>query len=154
MAAPDRRDPERLETLREWSRVLDSAFRIPGTRIRFGWDPILGLIPWLGDLVTPLFSVLMIRQALRVRVPKIVLARMLLNVGIDALVGVVPLAGDLFDLGWKANARNLRLLERHAHERARATTGDWIFVGAIVAALLLVAALPMAIVWWFIDTIF
>ena len=79
----------RLETLREWQRLLDSAFRVPGTGIRFGWDPLIGLIPWVGDALTALLGCALIVQAHQMRVPRVVQLRMLMNVGIDLLVGVV-----------------------------------------------------------------
>ena len=104
----------RLEWLRGWSRRLDTAFEIPGTGIRFGWDPLLGLFPWLGDLVSPLFSIAVVVTGMQLGIPKVVQARMLLNVVVDALVGAVPIAGDAFDVAWKANEWNMDLLERHA----------------------------------------
>lgn len=134
--------------LRRWSRLLDAAFRIPGTRIRFGWDPLLGLVPGLGDLVTPLFSALLIVHAARLGLPRIVILRMLVNVGLDAVLGVVPVAGDLFDVAWKANQRNVRLLEARLGEKSRSRAGDWVFVGTVLAAVALVAALPLVVVLW------
>jgi hypothetical protein len=137
-----------LETLRRWSLLLDDAFRIPGTNLRFGLDPILGLVPGIGDLATPVFSVLILVHGARLRVPKIVLARMVLNALIDFIVGAVPVLGDLFDFGWKSNAWNLTLLERHARPGSRATRGDWIFVIACVTVVFLAALIPfVALVW-------
>ena len=104
----------RLALLRRWAVLLDSAFAIPGIPVRFGLDAILGLVPGIGDLTTPAFTVLLLGTGLRMRVPVVVLARMVMNAGIDALIGLVPIAGDLVDVGWKANLRNLDLLERHA----------------------------------------
>lgn len=137
--APVEDDRGTRELLRRWAFLLDNAFGIPGTRLRVGLDPILGLLPGVGDLATPIFSVLLFVHAARVGVPRIVLARMVLNAAIDGVVGAVPVLGDLFDAGWKANARNLALLERHATPGARrSTAGDWLVVGggvAVVAAL-------------------
>jgi Domain of unknown function (DUF4112) len=104
----------RLALLRRWAVLLDSAFAIPGIPVRFGFDALLGLLPAIGDLATPAFTVLLLASGVRMRVPVVVLARMVMNAGIDALVGLVPIAGDLVDVGWKANLRNLELLERHA----------------------------------------
>src|SRR5258708_17230193 len=100
-------DPRGLDALRRWARIFDSAFRVPGTRLTFGLDPILGLIPGLGDLTTSLFAALLLLHGVRMRIPRIVQVRMVINALIDLLVGVIPIAGDLFDFGWKANVRNL-----------------------------------------------
>ena len=137
-----------LELLRRWARVLDSHFRVPGTNIRFGWDPILGLVPGLGDFVAPLFAAVILAHAWRLRVPKIVMARMLINAGIDAIVGVVPLLGNVFDVFWKANRANVALLERHAGQRGPARTADWLFVAGALLIALAIAALPILIILW------
>jgi hypothetical protein len=137
-----------LDTLRRWSALLDNAFRVPGTNIRFGLDPIIGLIPGIGDLSTPVLSVFILVHGARLRVPKIVLARMVLNTLIDFVVGAVPVLGDLFDFGWKSNAWNLALLERHARPGVRPTRRDWIFVIACVAVVLLAALVPFVVLIW------
>src|SRR5437870_729901 len=90
-----------LNSLRSLKRLLDEAFRVPGTNIRFGWDPIIGLLPWVGDLMTALFSCAIIVQAHRMRLPRVVVVRMMLNVAIDVVIGVVPLVGDAADVFWK-----------------------------------------------------
>lgn len=100
----------RLETLAEW---LDSRFRIPGTNLRFGLDPLIGLVPGLGDAAALLPAIYLILHAQRLGAPRSLLVRMALNVGIDSLVGAVPLLGDLFDAAFKANRRNVALLRRH-----------------------------------------
>src|SRR5262249_40104928 len=122
----------RMHALRGLKRLLDEAFRVPGTGIRFGWDPIIGLVPWVGDALTALFSCAIIVQAHQMRVPKIVQLRMLFNVGIDVLVGIVPVVGDVADVFWKSNTKNFALLERHAAEPRPASAGDWVFVGGVV----------------------
>jgi hypothetical protein len=142
-------DPTRLALLRRWAVLLDSAFVIPGLGVRFGLDAVLGLVPGIGDLTTPVFTVLLLGTGLRMRVPAVVLARMAMNAGFDALIGLVPVAGDLADVGWKANLRNLELLERHAMPGTPASRGDVWFVAAGVALMLLVAAvavIPVVIV--------
>ena len=141
-------DPRGLDALRRWARLFDSAFRIPGTRITFGLDPILGLIPGLGDIASPLLSWFFIWHGVRLRVPKVVLARMVLNVLIDAAAGLIPIAGDLFDVGWKANEWNLSLLERHATPGGRPTSGDYLFV--LLCSIILVAAavIPILCAIW------
>ena len=109
-------DPARLALLRRWAVLLDSAFAIPGIPIRFGLDALVGLLPGIGDLATPAFTVLLLGTAVRMRVPAVVLTRMVMNAGLDALIGLVPIAGDIADVGWKANLRNVELLERHGLE--------------------------------------
>jgi hypothetical protein len=137
-----------LELLRRWAVLLDSAFRVPGTRIRFGLDAIVGLIPGVGDLSAPVFAVLLLVHAVRMRLPAIVQARMVLNAGLDALLGLVPILGDLADVGFKANLRNLALLERHARPGVPSSRGDYVFVIVCVIVLAFIAIVPMvAIVW-------
>jgi hypothetical protein len=140
--------PDDLELLRRWARVLDSHFRVPGTNIRFGWDPILGLVPGLGDLVSPLFAAVVLGHAWKLRVPKVVMARMLINAGIDAIFGVVPVLGNLFDVFWKANRTNVALLERYAGQRGPARLVDWLFVAAALLVALAIATLPILLVLW------
>ena len=141
-------DPHGLDTLRRWARLFDSAFRIPGTQITFGLDPILGLIPGLGDIASPVLSLFFIWHGLRLRVPKVVVARMVLNVLIDAGVGAIPVLGDLFDFGWKAYAWNLALLERHAIAGGKPTSGDYVFVLLCSIVLVAAAVIPILVVIW------
>ena len=144
------RQTQTLEALRKVAQLLDSAFVVPGTSYRVGLDPILGLVPGLGDLVSPLFALGILWQARDLGIPRIVQLRMVLNVAIDSLLGIVPVVGDLFDFAWKANNKNLALLERHAQEHHAGSAGDWLFVVLIVALLLVVAATPFLIVAWLI----
>ena len=141
---------QRLDGLRKVSQLLDSAFVVPGTPYRIGLDPILGLVPGLGDLVSPLFAIGILWQARDLAIPRVVQLRMIANVAIDALLGAVPVLGDLFDVAWKANNRNLTLLERHAHEEHAASSGDWLFVMAMVLVLMAIAAMPFVIAGWLV----
>ena len=138
MDSPDRG----LAALRKWAVLLDSAFQVPGTKLRFGLDPVVGLIPGAGDLVTGFFSVMIVLHAVRLGIPKIVIARMVVNSAVDMLTGVVPFLGDLVDVAWKANVRNLALLERHARPGVPPTRGDYIFVGVAILVLVVLAVLP------------
>jgi hypothetical protein len=106
----------RLERLRALSRLLDEAFRVPGTRIRFGLDGLVGLVPVLGDITTGLFSIYIVRQAASFGVPGRTVARMIFNVLVDVASGAVPLAGDAMDVLWKANRKNLKLLDKWLEE--------------------------------------
>jgi len=139
---------QRLAVLRKVAAMLDSAMLVPGTSIRFGLDPILGLIPGIGDLVSPLFTIGVLWQARDLSLPKVVQLRMLFNVAIDMLLGVVPVVGDLFDVAWKANNMNLALLERHAYEEHPASRGDWLFVLGIIAVLVGLAVTPFLLLGW------
>jgi hypothetical protein len=143
----------RLEALRHVSRLLDSAFVVPGTTFRIGLDPILGLVPGFGDLVSPLFAVVLLWQGRDFGVPRVVQFRMVFNVAIDALVGLLPVAGDAFDFAWKANDRNLALLERHAYEEHRPSAGDWLFVIGLLALLAIIAAIPFLLAGWLITVV-
>jgi Domain of unknown function (DUF4112) len=140
-------DPRGLELMRRWARIFDSAFRIPGTQITFGIDPILGLFPGIGDLVSPVFSLFLLWHGARLRVPKIVLVRMVLNAAIDAGVGAIPVVGDLFDFAWKANDWNLALLEKHAMPGQRASSGDWLFVIVCCMVVILIALIPILVLY-------
>jgi hypothetical protein len=146
---PPNRD--RLAALRRWAVLLDSAFRVPGTNIRFGLDAIVGLIPGIGDLSTPAFAVLILMQAVRMRLPVVVQARMVLNAAIDMLVGLVPILGDIADVGWKANLRNLALLERHARPGVPPSRADYLFVALCVVLLALIAIVPMVLLVWLLS---
>lgn len=107
------RESPQVERLRRLARLLDSAIEIPGTQFRFGLDPIIGLVPGIGDVIGAIFSTLIIFQAARLGASRAILIRMMTNVAVDTLVGEIPLFGDLFDFGWKSNTRNIALLEQH-----------------------------------------
>lgn len=139
---------QRLDALRKIALLLDSAFLVPGTTYRVGLDPILGLIPGIGDLVSPLFTIGILWQARDLGIPKVVQLRMIFNVAIDTLVGLVPLVGDLFDFAWKSNNMNLALLERYAYEEKRPSASDWLFVTAMMVLVVIVAVTPFLIVGW------
>jgi hypothetical protein len=107
---PTKSDP--LATSRALAQLLDSAFTIPGTRLRVGLDALLGLLPVIGDLIGAVLSGHIVATAARLGVPKPVLRRMSLNIMIDTVVGAIPLVGDFFDAVWKANLKNVALMER------------------------------------------
>ncbi|MDQ6652593.1 MAG: DUF4112 domain-containing protein [Acidobacteriota bacterium] len=137
------------ESLERLSWVMDDLIRVPGLGWRFGLDAIIGLIPGFGDTATSLVSFYILASAVRYRVPKVTLLRMGLNIGIDYLVGSLPLVGDLFDAWWKSNQKNVALLRKRATVAADAaregTLSDWLFVGLIIV-LLVCLALGAAIV--------
>ena len=141
-----------LEELSDW---MDAKFEIPGTGIRFGLDPLLGLIPGLGDTLTALLSAFILSAAVQRGVPRITMARMGLNIGIDFLLGAVPLVGDLFDVAWKANLKNMELLRRSTlapdHEARRGRLGDWLFVGGMMLGLLALLVLAISTAWYLLS---
>lgn len=141
-------DARTLAALRRWSVLLDSAFRVPGTQMTFGLDPILGLVPGLGDLTTPLFAGLLLLHAVRMKIPRVVQLRMAMNAAIDLALGIIPVVGDLFDFGWKANLKNLALLERYAHIGSKPTAGDWVFVWIVIGLLVATVAIPLTLFVW------
>jgi len=89
-SASPTRTAARIDSLRRLQYLLDSAFRVPGTNFRFGWDPIIGLVPWVGDLLTAMMSCVIVFQAHQMRIPRVVQLRMVLNIVIDVVVGIVP----------------------------------------------------------------
>lgn len=147
------RQAQRLVALRKFAQLLDSALVVPGTRYRIGLDPILGLLPGIGDFVSPLFTIGILWQALDLGIPRVVQLRMIVNVAIDALLGAVPLVGDLFDFVWKANDMNMALLEHHAAYEHRASPGDWLFVAVSTLVIIAIAAVPFVIAAWMIVAV-
>ena len=146
-------DPEALAALRRWAVLLDARFQVPGTRLRFGLDAVLGLVPGLGDMASPTFAALLLLQAVRMRVPIVIQARMVLNAAIDMLIGLVPLVGDAGDVLWKANLRKLALLERHAQPGLPPRRSDYVFVCVSVALLAAIAILPLVLLVWLLRTV-
>jgi hypothetical protein len=127
--------------LRALVRLMDDAIQIPGTNFRVGLDALIGVIPGFGDIAGGIMSSVVILAADRAGAPRSVIARMVGNAGIDMLFGAVPLLGDLFDAGWKANRRNLNLLERYLERPSETRRSSKLFViGAIALIILLVAA--------------
>ena len=140
----DDRSSENISALRGLTHLLDEAITIPGTGIKVGLDALLGLIPGLGDLAGGVMGGYAILVASRLGAPPSVLAHMLLNIGIDSLVGVLPVLGDLFDIGWKANTKNLKLLERYVAAPASTKKGS---VGVLAVVLLALVAMIVGGVW-------
>lgn len=124
---------------RSLARILDSAVGVPGTPLRIGLDAILGLIPGGGDIAGAALSGYIVLTAARHGASKAVIARMLLNVLLDTTIGAIPVLGDLFDVAYQSNMKNVALLERHAaHPAAVARQSRWVAAG-VVAVLILIA---------------
>lgn len=136
LSKEERRRIEIEEGLENLSYYLDGFFRVPGTGWRFGLDALIGLIPNVGDTVTSLASFYILLAGVRYGVPKITLLRMAFNIGLDYLVGVIPFIGDAFDFVWKANQQNMNLIRERGAGKGKGTTGDYIFVLAMILILI------------------
>jgi hypothetical protein len=108
---------ERVARIDALATLLDTAFVVPGTGIRFGLDALIGLVPGIGDAITTLLSLYIVHEARALGAPRLLIGRMLANVALDGLVGAVPIAGDVFDVAWRANRRNISLLRDHLNRR-------------------------------------
>lgn len=138
-----------LEIARLIAQILDRQFVLPGTTIRIGLDPIIGLFPGFGDAIASFAGSIILFLAAQSQVPKIVLVRMGLNIAINGAIGAIPIFGDLFSFWFKSNIRNVELLERYSTPTRRPSTiSDWAFVlGVILGVLTLVVGLIIGIVW-------
>jgi hypothetical protein len=104
---------ERIARIDALATLMDTAFVIPGTEVRFGLDALIGLVPGIGDAIATVISLFIVSEARALGAPRTLIARMLANVALDGLVGAVPLAGDMFDVAFRANRRNMALLRAH-----------------------------------------
>ena len=143
----------RNENLDLLSRVLDTWFQIPGTNIRFGLDGIIGFVPGIGDFLAGAASCIIVLAAFFRGTPLVTVARMAANIGIEVVVGAVPVLGNLFDIGWRANRRNYALLERSLTYGRRDTWRDWLFMGVIALVLMSFIMLPFVLLMWFGGTL-
>ena len=107
----------RIKRIRNLAYLLDNSIRIPGTRYRIGLDPIIGLIPGVGDTIGVILSLYIVSESARLGIPKRTLLRMIYNIGVEALAGAIPIAGDIFDAAWKANAKNAALIDKYLNTR-------------------------------------
>ncbi len=145
---------KKIHSLRRLSQLLDNAIGIPGTKYRFGLDPILGLIPGGGDTIAGALGAYIIIEAARMGIPRKVVWKMVGNILFDSLVGTVPALGDLFDVAWKANVRNMTLLESNlsVDQQEQNRKSDLIFLILLTMLLLIIvvgfAALAFVIIRW------
>jgi hypothetical protein len=139
------------ENLNFIAHVLDDWFRLPGTSIRFGLDGLIGLMPGLGDILAGMASCILILGAWVRGVPYITIARMVVNVGLDVIIGAIPLLGDAFDIAWKANRRNYALLVRRLEQPRQQTWRDWAYLLLLAAALFAILVAPLFMLLWALE---
>lgn len=143
---PAEQTEDTLDNLRSLSTLLDNSIRIPGTDYRIGLDPIVGMLPVVGDLPTTALSVYIVFEAASIGVPRATLWRMVFNLVLDALVGSIPIVGDLFDAVWKANARNVKLLEARHMDASGANADERFLLFASAGLLLFLIVIAFAVV--------
>lgn len=135
-----------LEPLFKWlALIMDEIIRVPGTNFRFGLDPLIGLIPGIGDTSSALVSAFALVQALRLGVPKILLTRMALNILANEVIGIIPVVGDAFSFWFKSNARNYEIIKNHRLGSAPPKRSDWLFVIGILFVLFVVVCAGIAV---------
>lgn len=134
-----------LQRLRRLSDLLDNAIAIPGTSLRFGLDPILGLFPGVGDFLGTAISAYIVVEAARMGISRKILLQMVVNIILDMVMGTVPVVGDVVDVAWKANTKNIALLEEHFNVSQSSEKADWWFLAWILGGLVLFAIILGAI---------
>ncbi|NBC10008.1 MAG: DUF4112 domain-containing protein [Bacteroidetes bacterium] len=139
--------PKEFPALERLADFLDTRYRIPGTNIRFGADFLIGLVPYAGDVVAFGISSVLVLAMARQGASGMVLAKMIGNVLLDASVGSIPILGDLFDLGYKANRRNLKLLEEHYEEGKHQGSAWWVVALVLLILLALIGLSVWVVVW-------
>src|SRR5437763_1773868 len=144
-----------LEPLFKWlALIMDQLLRLPGTRFRFGLDPIIGLIPGLGDTASAFISAMSLIYAARCGLPKVLLARMSLNILLNEIIGIIPGIGDAFSFWFKSNQRNYELLQRHLATPARSRKSDWLFVSLVLGVLFLIVCTGLLVSFFVLEQIF
>jgi polyferredoxin len=145
------KEAQRLFWLERTVEILDDRFRIPGTRITFGMDPLISLVPWLGDMVSFAISGLLVVVMVRHGASGMVVVKMIGNILLDATIGAVPFLGDLFDLTFRANRRNLRLLKEHYEEDRHGGSARWVVylvIFILIALMSLLTVLFIQLLSW------
>ena len=152
---PESKDTRPVEPLFRWIALLmDNLVRVPGTQFRLGIDPLIGLIPGIGDTGSAMVSAVALIHAARQGFPKIILARMAVNILLNELIGIVPLIGDAFSFWFKSNARNHRLIKDYAGGRRKVGPSDWIFVFGILILLGLLVAAGITVSLYLLQQVF
>jgi len=134
--------------------LLDDIFRIPGTKIRFGLDALIGWVPGIGDAMTGIASFLIVFASWRRGAKAVTLVRMIANVLLETAIGAIPVAGDVFHVVWKANRRNYRLLIREKEQPGANTRLDWMFLAVLLFAVIAAAVIPIVVLTWVMLSVF
>jgi len=132
--------------------LLDDIFRIPGTKIRFGLDALIGWVPGIGDAMTGIASFLIVFASWRRGAKAVTLVRMTANVLLETAIGAIPVAGDVFHVVWKANRRNYRLLIREKEEPGANTRRDWMFLAVLLLSVIAAAVIPIVVLIWLLRS--
>lgn len=148
--SPDSQREALLATAEFLAKILDTTVRIPGTRIYLGLDPLLGLIPGIGDMLANLIGTVILILAARLQVPRIVVARMSLNLLINGTIGTIPILGDLFSIWFRSHARNAVLLREAATKSDRGNHRDWLYVAVIIGGTIVLLLLAITAVLWIV----
>ncbi|MEQ8753300.1 MAG: DUF4112 domain-containing protein [Coleofasciculus sp. G1-WW12-02] len=139
-----------LRRLRRLSHLLDNAIPIPGTPWRVGLDPLLGLLPGAGDFLGTAFSAYIVLEAARIGIPRSLLGQMVMNILLDTVIGSVPIVGDIADATWKANSKNIALLETYWDSPQPPKQTDWFFLVwllvGLALAVIIIAALSLLLI--------
>ena len=152
MKTPPTKHLSKLNRLRRLSKVMDNAIAIPGTKFRFGLDPLLGLLPGGGDTLTGGLSAYIVVEAARMGVSRDIIGKMIGNILLDSFAGTIPVLGDLFDVGWKSNVKNIELLEQHLELGEDSKPNILFIIGLVLLLTLIVlgfAAITFFTVTWF-----
>lgn len=149
VGTPIVRHSQTFEMAKFLADLLDRRYMIPGTSIRIGLDPVIGLIPYVGDVIVSFAGACILVVAAQSQLPKIVLVRMSLNIAINGMIGGIPILGDLFSIWFKSNVRNVELLEHHVvGDRRTSTIGDWVFVvGLLLGIAFVVVGTVVGVIW-------
>jgi hypothetical protein len=140
------------EHLDNIAALLDDMFRIPGTKIRFGLDALIGWIPGIGDAMAGIASFLIVLAAWRRGVQPVTLVRMIANVLLETTLGAIPVAGDIFHIFWKANRRNYKLLIREKEQPGSNAGRDWMFLAVILLTAIAAVGIPIGILIWILRS--
>lgn len=146
-------DSPQLQSIKLWARLLDSQFSFLGTKYRFGIDPLMNLFPFLGSFTGFIAGGVMVVMAMQAGASGKVIIRMLLNIMVDYLFGSIPIAGQIFDFFYKANNRNVRLLERHFNEGAHQGSGKTYLIAVLLFFLFVCTALLFVFLYLFIQLV-
>ncbi len=150
----EKRKRQGLEPIFKWiAFIMDEVVRVPGTKFRFGLDPLIGLIPGIGDTSSAIVSGFALIQAVRLGVPKILVARMALNVLLNEIIGIVPVVGDAFSFWFKSNARNYDIIKNHRLGANPPRRSDWLFVIGILVLVFLIVCAGIAVSLLFLGAL-